>query len=304
MRNDGYAQELGTLLQRNVRLVPGETETSFSRLGHFEMSGMGVIAASGSPCRISHPSANNSDVYAIWIRNGHCEVRHEGGHFDLSAGRFVVFRGSRGTELNHMSAFDLVGVRIEGATISRRLPCWDVIEFKPLLVHSASAQLMFGFADDLVCRGATLRPAGATAVFDAITQLLTDTLADEIGPHASTELAVARMRIEKFCQDNLMDPELSVEMISRALKTSPATLHRIFGGSGSTLMAWVRQARLNEAKLRLERLSDTSITDLALSLGFRDVSHFSRAFKSTYGKSPRMFRSEHACQRFALSDKA
>jgi hypothetical protein len=49
------------------------------------------------------------------------------------------------------------------------------------------------------------------------------------------------------------------------------------GGTASRLLADSRQA-------------DWTITDIAFSVGFKDASHFTRAFKNTHGCCPREYR--------------
>ena len=36
------------------------------------------------------------------------------------------------------------------------------------------------------------------------------------------------------------------------------------------------------------------VTDIAYAVGFKDASHFTRAFKSRYGVSPREYRRDHS----------
>ena len=38
------------------------------------------------------------------------------------------------------------------------------------------------------------------------------------------------------------------------------------------------------------RQADRTITDIAFSVGFKDASHFTRAFKNTHGCCPREYR--------------
>jgi AraC-like DNA-binding protein len=55
---------------------------------------------------------------------------------------------------------------------------------------------------------------------------------------------------------------------------------------------YIWQCRLDRCALRLRDLAwaQASISTIALEHGFNDLSHFSRAFRERFGKSPRDYR--------------
>lgn len=79
-----------------------------------------------------------------------------------------------------------------------------------------------------------------------------------------------------------------VEM-ARLLNLSPRTLNRYLQREGSSYRQLAAQAQF---ELASERLSSSllSITEIAYSLGFTDLSNFTRAFRQFAGCSPREFR--------------
>lgn len=60
---------------------------------------------------------------------------------------------------------------------------------------------------------------------------------------------------------------------------------------GETPMEFVLRTRLHEAA-KLLRISDLPVKSIAASAGFASRSHFSRAFKETYGADPSAYRSQ------------
>jgi len=52
---------------------------------------------------------------------------------------------------------------------------------------------------------------------------------------------------------------------------------------------WIREKRLNKAKEMLETTGMT-VSEICYSLGFENVSHFSRIFKQFHGKIPTSLR--------------
>ncbi|MCV9927558.1 AraC family transcriptional regulator [Flavobacterium sp. LS1R49] len=53
---------------------------------------------------------------------------------------------------------------------------------------------------------------------------------------------------------------------------------------------WIREKRLEKAKEMLETTA-LPVSDICYTLGFENVSHFSRIFKEFYGQAPTLFRS-------------
>ncbi|ASZ13918.1 AraC family transcriptional regulator [Chitinophaga pendula] len=86
--------------------------------------------------------------------------------------------------------------------------------------------------------------------------------------------------------------------------TSPASLNELAYLSGRSLSSfkrdvqeiynttpakWIREKRLNKAKELLET-TQLSVSDICFSLGFENISHFSRVFKVFHGKPPSSYR--------------
>jgi AraC-like DNA-binding protein len=75
-------------------------------------------------------------------------------------------------------------------------------------------------------------------------------------------------------------------VIAAAQHVAPRTLNRLFAREGTTPIRWLWQQRLAGAYQALAERRFKHVTDVALSFGFSDVSHFSRAFKAAFGRSP------------------
>ena len=88
-----------------------------------------------------------------------------------------------------------------------------------------------------------------------------------------------------------LDESLSLERLSRVGHFSKFHFHRQFSGYvGMTPTRYVQLARLRRASYRLAFNALERITDVALQAGFERSESFSRAFKATFGQSPRAFR--------------
>jgi AraC-like DNA-binding protein len=87
----------------------------------------------------------------------------------------------------------------------------------------------------------------------------------------------------------------SLSEVSRALGTSSRTLQRRMAGSNASFFERLRRARVARAREMLRDRSRT-ITEVALSLGFRTTQHFSASFRAETGSSPTAFRSRAASE--------
>jgi AraC-like DNA-binding protein len=110
---------------------------------------------------------------------------------------------------------------------------------------------------------------------------------------ALTQREALRDRIRAYVQLHLRDPELSVDAIARALNCSRRHLYNAFAGDGESIAAYIQRLRLQACVRDLQQAGPHArpITDIALSWGFGNLSHFSRVFRDHTGKSPSEFRS-------------
>jgi len=94
-------------------------------------------------------------------------------------------------------------------------------------------------------------------------------------------------------QSNL-DQEFSLESLARQYGYSPYHFHRFFSRAvGETPKQHVERLRLERGAYKLA-ITDETVLGIALSVGFRNHETFTRAFRRTFGCSPRDYR--RACK--------
>ena len=134
---------------------------------------------------------------------------------------------------------------------------------------------------------------------DAVVAHIHDLLALAIGEcaplgesSASAVVTARRGAALDYIETHFQEPGLSVEMVARCQGISPRYLQRLMASSGSSFTGHMNELRLQRA---LKLLTDSSasarlISDIALEVGFSDVSHFNRLFRARFGDSPRGVR--------------
>ena len=101
-----------------------------------------------------------------------------------------------------------------------------------------------------------------------------------------------REQIKEFALRKLRDPYLDTHVIAKGVGLSIRHLHKLLESEPDTLMRWIRAERLRRIKDELGDpvLDERPIAVIAYDWGFREAAHFSRAFRTAYGISPRIFR--------------
>ncbi|MGE0802061.1 MAG: helix-turn-helix domain-containing protein [Lautropia sp.] len=136
--------------------------------------------------------------------------------------------------------------------------------------------------------------AQAAAAGDAIAELVRQSLLElACRATAMTQREALRDRIRGHVERHLRDPDLSVDGIAAALNCSRRHLYNAFAGEPDSIAGYIQRSRLEACIHDLQRTGAYArpITDIALSWGFGNLSHFSRVFREHTGASPRAFRS-------------
>jgi AraC-like DNA-binding protein len=95
-----------------------------------------------------------------------------------------------------------------------------------------------------------------------------------------------------FAQQNL-DRELDLQTLGSKYGYSPFHFQRLFSSAlGETPKEYIQRLRLEKAAYKLQ-ITDESVFDICLSVGFKNHETFTRAFRRYFGSAPRDCR-KHA----------
>ena len=97
-------------------------------------------------------------------------------------------------------------------------------------------------------------------------------------------------KVREAVEENLTDPDFTVEQLSRLVFLSHSQLHRKLEAlTGYSPNKFIRTIRLTKAKILLLD-SANSIAAVALDCGYQDPGYFARVFKQEYGITPQEWR--------------
>jgi len=163
-------------------------------------------------------------------------------------------------------------------------------EQAPVLAHSAAFRR--GFVVHLAHR-----LHGEFRLRDEVSRLVIDSIAVGMLAEASRRVARAAERptpdwlleARRLVEDHFAEP-LPLASVALRVGVHPVHLARTFRRCYQTTFAgYVRHVRIEFARRRLAASSD-SLSDIAVSAGFCDQSHFSRLFKQYIGVTPAEYR--------------
>ncbi|MFI8186687.1 helix-turn-helix domain-containing protein [Actinacidiphila glaucinigra] len=221
---------------------------------------------------------------------------HQGGRRGLiKAGDLTVLDNARPYEVLFRGPVQAVLVRVPTHILGLRPTLLDQITAVPL----SSERPTLGATAAFFIRLARHRGAAGeadTALFtepsvDLIRAVITLALdRDDLAraPLNSTLLE----RVQEYVRLHLADPDLTAERIAAEHDVSVRWLYLTLSRAGITLGEWIRTQRLEECKRELASPVHRFMTIEAIAhrWGFASAAHFSRAFKTAYGVSPRDLR--------------
>lgn len=98
------------------------------------------------------------------------------------------------------------------------------------------------------------------------------------------------VKAQKFIQENIQDPQLSLSVVAETLGVSQSHLSRIFKNeSGSTFVDYVTGLKL-EYCTNLLLSTDLKIEDISSTMGYSTSQYFINRFKKKYGYTPNEYR--------------
>ncbi len=138
---------------------------------------------------------------------------------------------------------------------------------------------------------------------ELIAQLVRLSLIELSGQHtALSQREVLKERIRSYVELHLRDPGLTIAQIAQALNCSKRHLYNAYADEVQPLASHIQHLRLQACQRELQHpIADSrAITEIALSWGFNNPSHFSRVFREHTGMSPSEFRQQAQASRTRL----
>lgn len=256
---------------------------------HRSWGGLGLSSVDSVPARVAGATRPRRGrpappgCFVLLNERGPCRVEQAGRELLLDAGELTLIRRDepyriRFDEPNRTHVL-LVPERDGRSALDAHLVQRHGAAEAPLL-HALMGQLAAGAG------------AAAPAAAGAGIRLALDLLALSWPPAAAApgRGGEREARLLELVERDLYDPALDAAVLGRALGVSARWVQLAFARRGTTLGAHLLEQRLQRAACRLAGPDDVPIGQLALELGFNELSHFCRSFRRRFGCSARDWR--------------
>jgi AraC family transcriptional regulator, positive regulator of tynA and feaB len=229
-------------------------------------------------------------------------VTQLGRECELTPGCFTFLDAATPHRIEHDGPFHLLVMEFPRSTFA------PSVFHKAVAVraeaHSAVDQPFFKCVDSLWSAAAFLHPEQHVAALRAVVSLGQLTTPMSSAANAD-DVPIRVLRAIEYIEQNLGESWLCPQAVADAQGVSRRYLDALFEAKRRRLQGWIWERRLQRAaeELAIDDLSRTnlsrSILQIALDLGFKTPSHFSRAFCRRFGVPPREFRRMAYKQRLA-----
>jgi AraC-like DNA-binding protein len=250
-------------------------------------------AARRTAKHIAHDQ-RESYLYLL-VRSGNLNVVQFSRDCTIRAGEFTLVHLNSPYLFRHSARVEKVGVKIPGTVLRSRVRQPAQHCAVPRRADKGLARLAASHVNSICGEAPFISDELAYGVSSATNDLL-GLLFESAEPSALPDETAVRAALRRRCiayiDAHLPDPDLDPTSISEALGISVRYLHRCFEPTDTPVMEYLRLQRLRRcyADLTDPRCIRSSISELALRNGFRNVSHFNDVFKARYGVSPRQVR--------------
>ncbi len=188
------------------------------------------------------------------------------------------------------------------------MPRWEIqsrlgdaraLTARPISYAAPLAALAGGLLSMLPERVASFDESTGGKVAQQVIDLVALAFSQELQEGKST-LSTSRMttllRLKNIIEGRLNDPDLRPAQAAAAAGISVRYANALLGHEGTSLERFIVSRRLQHCRRLLEDSAQSfrTVSDIAYSYGFLDMSHFTRRFKAQFGCSP------SACRQQAL----
>lgn len=290
-----------TLLPMSVRFPPGAARGFRGRVRRQWVDDLALVECSSDPFRghrgPEHLAADDDDYVAVLVDvSGGERVTQRETDVDVRPGGGVALSGSSGMRFEVTSPYRKRCLVVpsqalaEATGVGPRHGCVELRQDNPAVA------LLDGYLGTLARTLPGMSGAARTTAREAAIQLVAGALQPNPGgrtPDTAADPAL-RASMDRWIDRHLLDAELSPDAMAAAHAVSVRTVYRLFERNGDTFRQVVRTRRLDRARQELAD-GDRPVASIAARWGFADASHFSRAFKTAFGVSPRDFRTGRPC---------
>jgi AraC-like DNA-binding protein len=292
----GYWNALASETFNNLVVDPVSREDFRGEMVRAPLGGMTLMSARSAPAQVSRTNDATRAARGLKAFDLHFQLEgrslnsQDGREAVLEAGDFTLCDASRPYRVRFAEPNHMLCLKMPAELLAARLGDVESLVCAPMSGRSGGAAMLSAFLRSLWHQLDSL--GGDEDCRQTVGGVVLDLLDLAYRPLRSeaqdASLRRARLRqAHAYIDSRLCDPALSVGAIAEALGVSPRYVQMLFAEAGATPSAYVLDRRLELAARRLAQgVGRGGVTEVALGVGFNDVTHFGRAFRRRFGVSP------------------
>jgi AraC-like DNA-binding protein len=261
--------------------------------------GLRTLSWQGSAMRFNRSRANTVDgddtIGIVVCSSASSQVLQRGREVELHAGDAIAFLHSEPVIVSYTEGLQF-GLSVPRDALTSRVTSVESLTMRPISRRAEALRLLMTYLKSALREGVLAVPKLRDAVLNHIHDLAALSISGcaPLGESSASAVVAARHSAAlNHIAAHFQDPELSLEVVARCQGISPRYLQHLMTSSGASFTERVNELRLQRAFALLIEPNGNGqrISDIALEVGFSDISHFNRVFRARFGISPRGVRS-------------
>ncbi|WP_221185574.1 AraC family transcriptional regulator [Flexivirga oryzae] len=246
-----------------------------------------------SPAMID--SDAGEDYILCLVTGGSATLGQDGRTGVLGGGAFGIVDASRPFFVSGTTEFAQVVLRIPRAELDSRASRGIIDSAVGVAVPAKQGvgRLASNLIVDVATHGDDVSAGSASAIATALLDMVVTAVNDVTTPVAVIDRVHADdiRRVQRIMLRHIDDSDRTIADIGAEAGMSVRYVHKLFSAAGGTPRAWLSRQRLERARTMLLQ-TDLGVVDVCAQTGFKDPSHFSRAFRRAFGASPAQYRTQ------------
>ncbi|WOH80690.1 AraC family transcriptional regulator [Bradyrhizobium sp. BEA-2-5] len=262
------------------------------------VQGLRMLALKGTSMRFKRLQANLADgddsIGIIFCSPGRGQLSQRGRDADFRAGDAIAILHSEPASVTYIDGLQF-GLAVPREALAQRVTDVEGLVMRPIWHRTEAFRLFISYLKSVLKTKALSAPKLRDTVVTHIHDLIALAIGEcgALGESSASAVVAARHRaVLDYIAAHFEEPGLSVQTVARDQGISSRYLQRLMTSSGPSFTERLNELRLQRA-LKLLTEPDAGrrrISDIALEVGFSDVSYFNRLFRTRFGDSPRGVR--------------
>jgi AraC-like DNA-binding protein len=272
-----------------------------ARAASHDVGGLRVATMAADPHRATRTpglvrNEEAEDFFVTLVVRGSVAVCQDERLIELGAGDYALVDSTRPFDFHIAGRYQSVVVQVPRPMLISRCPTAEHATATSLGtvpgIGAFAGKVFRALGEEI----GQLDAGTANVLTTQLVELLADVVSARPGTQTATGSGAAHRqdlrRAKAYLSANLHDDHLTLLAASLQLGFSLRYLHQLFSEVDATPRSWLFEQRLDRARQLLvqQDADSTTLAEIAARVGFKDPSHFSRAFRRRFGTSPGALR--------------